>query len=245
MGRHIENPANFCRAEAYAGTGLETRLRAAGALLGDYFGFDYRIRDPRVESLHQIANYAFYDRNFNDDGLHYFNMQVDFFYQLLRRFHPELTSETLRAEVRNFIKRTNLDTFACVAQIYDFVAASDPADRRAASAFSVEMRARVKDSGIELRQDGEDLLDWMQRLYDAGPGVGRHVRPEAQPYRIMDPPPGEPEGALGGLWDGPWPYLGLDDLAKTEASTSVSDLDRLGLAGGAVPYDEFVRRLAE
>ena len=58
-------------------------------MLGDLFGYDYRLKDPRCEAFHQITNYAFFDRNFNDFGLHYFNMQVDFYFQLLRRFHPE------------------------------------------------------------------------------------------------------------------------------------------------------------
>ena len=91
MERHIENPLNFCRAEAYAGTGLEAKLASESRLLGDYFGFDYRLNDPHCEAFHQIANYAFFDRNFSDYGLHYFNMQVDFCFQLLRRFHPECT----------------------------------------------------------------------------------------------------------------------------------------------------------
>ena len=64
-------------------------------------------------------------------------------YQLLRRFHPELVSETLRADVRNFIKRTNLDTFACLARIYDYAAAADPADTAGMWRFSEEMRQRV------------------------------------------------------------------------------------------------------
>jgi hypothetical protein len=32
------------------------------------------------------------------------------YFQLLRRFHPQVLNETLRAAVRTFIKRTNLDT---------------------------------------------------------------------------------------------------------------------------------------
>ena len=63
-----------------------------------------------------MANYAFFDRNFSDFGLHYFNMQVDFYFQLLRRFHPELLTRRMRAGVRNFIKQTNLDTYECLAR---------------------------------------------------------------------------------------------------------------------------------
>src|ERR1019366_7783200 len=129
MERHIDNPFNFCRAEAYPGTGLEAKLLAEGRLLGDSFGYDYRLKDPRSEAFHQVANYTFFDRNFSDFGLHYFNMQVDFCYQLLRRFHPDTLSQSLRAATRNFVKETNLDTYALLSEIYDFVAAADPHDQ--------------------------------------------------------------------------------------------------------------------
>jgi radical SAM superfamily enzyme YgiQ (UPF0313 family) len=219
MGRHTENPANFCRAEAYEGTGLAAKLRAAGRLEGDYFGFDYRLRDPRVEALHQAANFAFFDRNFTDDGLHYFNMQVDFMYQLLRRFHPELVSEGLRADVRNFIKRTNLDTFACLARIYDFAAAADPTDTAGMWRFAERMRQRVDEAGEELRTEGERLLDGMQRLYDER----EHPRDAAEEAAAEEPagPDGAPAALAGG-----------------------SAIDWLGLGGQPVPYEDFKRRMA-
>lgn len=231
MGRHIENPANFCRAEAYEGTGLAAKLRAAGRLEGDYFGFDYRIRDPRVEALHQIANYAFFDRNFTDDGLHYFNMQVDFMYQLLRRFHPELVGEALRADVRNFIKRTNLDTFAGLARVYDFASAADPADTARRWRFAERIRQQVDSAGASLRADGERLLDRMQRLYDerdcprttAVPALIGHAGESEREVAQAAAPAAAPAAAsiLGG-----------------------SAIDWLGLGGKAVPYDDFKRRMA-
>ena len=223
MGRHIENPANFCRAEAYEGTGLAAKLRATSRLEGDYFGFDYRLRDPRVEALHQMANFAFFDRNFNDDGLHYFNMQVDFMYQLLRRFHPELVSETLRAEVRNFIKHTNLDTFACLARIHDFAVAMDPADTKAMWRFAGEMRERVDAASDALRDDGERLLDWMQRLYDERDRPREH-EPAGVPYGPMQQP-------------------GLQRFPGMGVAEGGSAIDWLGLGGRPVPYDEFRRRM--
>ncbi len=66
MERHLDNPFNFCRAEAHAGTGLEEKLKGEGKLLGDYFGLDYRLKDPKSEAFHQVVNYAFFDRNFSD-----------------------------------------------------------------------------------------------------------------------------------------------------------------------------------
>ena len=77
--RHLDNPFNFCRAEVYPGTGLEKKLSKEGLLLGDMFGLDYLLKDRQSELFHAIANHAFFDRNFNNNGLHYFNMQVDFY----------------------------------------------------------------------------------------------------------------------------------------------------------------------
>jgi radical SAM superfamily enzyme YgiQ (UPF0313 family) len=168
--RHIDNPFNFCRAEAYPGTGLEAKLRPAGRLLGDYFGFDYRLGDPRCEAFHQIANYAFFDRNFSDFGLHYFNMQVDFYFQLLRRFHPEVLSQTLRGAVRTFIKQTNLDTYECLCRIYDFAALADPGDQVMIRGFAREMREHVDQRSQSLHLQGERLL---RRLEEAFQNRGR------------------------------------------------------------------------
>jgi hypothetical protein len=166
MERHIGNPINFCRAEVYAGTGLETKLQGEGRLLGDYFGLDYRIKDPRSEVFHQVANFAFFDRNFSDAGLHYFNMQVDFYFQLLRRFYPEVLTQTLRGAVRNFIKQTNMDTYLCLCQIYDFVAAVNPNDDFAIEMFARGMREHVDERSRELQSQGESLLCWMNDAYD-------------------------------------------------------------------------------
>lgn len=169
--RHIENPFNFCRAEAHAGTGLEAKLASEGRLLGDYFGLDYRIKDRRSEAFHQIANYAFFDRNFSDFGLHYFNMQVDFTFQLLRRFYPEALSQSLRGAVRSFIKETNIDTYKCLCQIYDFVESSNPNDQVAVHSFSREVREIVDGRSTALRAQGETVLNWLDYAYEHR-GVG-------------------------------------------------------------------------
>lgn len=231
--RHIENPFNFCRAEAYAGTGLERKLRAADRLMGDYFGFDYRLRDPRVESFHQIANYAFFDRNFSDAGLHYFNMQVDFYFQLLRRFHPEVLSQTMRAAVRNFIKRTNLDTFEALSRIYDFVVDADPDDQMLMRDFARQMRHRVDEASADLHVDGERLLHWMEEAY-AGRAQGRLAGAAIQAC----------DEALPFLNLGRIPYQGLDALRAADQPWP-SEPDLFDLGPLPVPYDEFRRRMAQ
>lgn len=220
MERHIENPYNFCRAEAYAGTGLEAKLVTEGRLLGDYFGFDYRIRDPRVEALHQVTNYAFFNRNFSDYGLHYFNMQVDFYFQLLRRFHPELLTETLRAAVRNFIKLTNLDTYECMCRICDFVAMTDPSDQPRLHAFASGMRERVDERSMDLLARGEQIQSWLETAYERR-AEGRFEVPE-------------------------FPGAGFRSIGWTLPSAgSVNPYDPLGLTPVPIPYDVFKARLSD
>jgi anaerobic magnesium-protoporphyrin IX monomethyl ester cyclase len=226
--RHIDNPFNFCRAEAYAGTGLEAKLLAEDRLLGDYFGFDYRLKDPGSEAFHQIANYAFFDRNFSDSGLHYFNMQVDFYFQLLRRFHPEVLTQTLRGSVRNFIKQTNLDTYQFLCHIYDFVAAVNPADNVAIRGFAREMREQVDWKSKALHAQGENLLRWLNDAYEHH---GQDTRTLGHELTAIEIP------SLGYRLT---PYNGLDslvlDFAKSESGmVNCADIFR----SSAIPYHLF------
>ena len=221
MERHIENPFNFCRAEAYAGTGLEAALTAEGKLLGDYFGFDYRIKDPRCEAFHQVANYAFFNRNFSDYGLHYFNMQVDFYFQLLRRFHPEALTQSLRAAVRNFIKLTNLDTYECICRIYDFVAAADPSDQVRLRAFAGELRERVDERSTELLSRGERILHWLESAY---------ARRKSGPVEIPDLPV--------------YTARGFAPPRESQGAGRMNPFDPLGLTPVPIPYEVFKARLS-
>jgi len=230
--RHIENPFNFCRAEAYPGTGLEAKLLGEGRLLGDMFGYDYRLRDPRSEAFHQIANYAFFDRNFSDFGLHYFNMQIDFCYQLLRRFHAEVLSQSLRAAARNFIKETNLDTYARLSEIYDFVASVSTApDCSAIRAFAGRMRERVDAHSADLLARGQRVLNWLEDAY-ARKSAGLPGPPPAPPeqYATHDRSSGRPE---------------IPGLEFTRPGSGWEDVDLFGVSRAPVPYRVFQARLAE
>jgi anaerobic magnesium-protoporphyrin IX monomethyl ester cyclase len=235
--RHLDNPFNFCRAEAYAGTGLEAKLRPESRLLGDHFGFDYRLRDPYCEAFHQIANYAFFDRNFSDSGLHYFNMQVDFYFQLLRRFYPNKVTQTMRANVRNFIKRTNLDTYERLCEIYDFVAAADPKDQMGNRSFARQMRARVDAGSAALHAEGQRILDWLTAAYQ-GSGEQARVLDVAQPREEQSFLPCRMV-----------PYRGLESLQELDtASLPTRPVDEptwFGVLAVPIPYHEFRRRLAE
>src|SRR5271165_4677427 len=233
MERHNENPFNFCRAEAYPGTGLECKLLREGRLLGDAFGYDYRLKDTHSEAFHQIANYAFFDRNFSDFGLHFFNMQVDFYFQLLRRFRPELLTQTLRAAVRNFIKQTNLDTYERCCEIYDFVAACDPYDEVALRGYARDARVRVDRHSRELMVRGERILNSLEDTF------ARKV--SGIPYYAPDPP--ESLGSDSAKEHIPTPVI--PGLEFTRPGTGWEGVDVFGVARAPVPYNIFRARLAE
>ena len=238
--RHIDNPFNFCRAEPHAGTELEARLRAQDMLQGDYFGFDYRLKDPHSEAFHQIANYAFFDRNFSDLGLHYFNMEVDFCFQLLRRFYPEVLTQTLRGAVRTFIKQTNLDTFVCLCKIYDFVAAIDPKDHVMISDFAGEMRDQVDERSSKLHAQGEQILRWLNEAFERR-GEG------AQKPKPMQRKVGLPFLSCNSL-----PYTGLDSVRELKASAGLTGevgwihgTNLFTRAPEVIPYNIFRKQLAK
>jgi len=232
MERHLDNPFNFCRAEAYAGTGLETKLTAENRLMGNYFGFDYRLKDVKCELFHQIANYAFFDRNFSDYGLHYFNMQVDFYFQLLRRFYPSLLSETLRSEVRNFIKQTNLDTYHWLCTIYDFIE-TDNHNQEEINRFIQQTRARVDMKSKRLHQKGQAIINWMEEAYQNLNNPAKLASPlsiDACLDRF------ESAQATNGEMSSP-----LSEALGPNANV----FDLFGISPEVVPYNFFKKKLAE
>ncbi len=230
MERHIENPFNFCRAEAYAGTGLEEKLRTQGRLLGDYFGFDYRIKDPKVEVFHKIANYAFFDRNFNDNGLHYFNMQVDFYYQILRRFHPEILSQSLRAAVRNFIKETNLDTFEELSGIFDFVSEVNVEDELKIHRFAREMRQRIDRRSAVLLVKGDRIINYLEKAYRNG---GLDTQAILNDEDVMESSNLITAGS----------NVGLETSYSFQGRNPDEILNMIAIGQNYLPYDEFKKRI--
>jgi radical SAM superfamily enzyme YgiQ (UPF0313 family) len=235
--RHMENPFNFCRAEAYAGTGLEAKLRAENRLLGDYFGFDYRLKDPHSEAFHQIANYAFFDRNFSESGLHYFNMEVDFYFQLLRRFRPQVLTQTLRGAVRSFIKQTNLDTYRFLCHVYDFVTTVDPDDHVTIRSFARRLREHVDRSSSELHAQGRRVQRWLGEAYE------RH----GEGARIARPIP--TDMGLPFLGCRPVPYRGPQSLGELGLASPgagwASVEEAFGIAPEPIPYHVFRRQLEQ
>jgi len=108
LRKHPDNPMNFCRTEIYAGTPLEKNLRRENRLLGDYWGYDYRIADPQSETAFQVIYAAFRDRNYGEACLHHLTMRVDYEHQLLAHFFD--TRADLRRRVKRLIVAVNRNT---------------------------------------------------------------------------------------------------------------------------------------
>ncbi len=84
---HAEHPVNFCRAEPYSGTPLQKRLQTRGSLNGSYLGWNYRIEDPRTETLFRVCAAAFRERNFACDGVANRAMGLGYAVKVLEHFH--------------------------------------------------------------------------------------------------------------------------------------------------------------
>ena len=194
------------------------------------------MKDPQSEAFHQIANYAFFERNFSDFGLHYFNMQVDFYYSLLRRFYPAVLTQTLRATVRSFVKETNLDTYRWLCEIYDFVSATNPQDHVLIRAFARELRSQVDEASRRLLVKGERILRQLETTYE-------------ERGEVTSPLPPLLETSLSFAVCRPAPYRTVNDVEALEfVSSEDSKPSRLGMFGvlpAPIPYDEFMKQLGQ
>jgi hypothetical protein len=168
MREHADIPLNFCRTEVYAGTKLEARLRAAGRLRGDYFGFNYTIADPRSQLAYELFRQVFTPRNFHYDGTNLRGMMLDYHFHLLRRFRPKLADRGLRERLREWLVELNTDNAGLMDRICDFAensAAATPAIARAFGDRLSRERARVD---RRLAGQSDELL-WMMQARAASP----------------------------------------------------------------------------
>jgi radical SAM superfamily enzyme YgiQ (UPF0313 family) len=171
LRRHPDNPMNFCRTEIYAGTPLEKKLRHEGRLLGDYWGWDYTIADPRTEMAFELVFAAFRSRNYGDKCLHHLTMQVDYEHQILAHFFATRTD--LRRRVKRFIALVNRNTAdhldrAIAACARGF---ADAGERRR---FTGELTRAVEADNARLGATGFALIDEIREraLAPAEPAAG-------------------------------------------------------------------------
>jgi hypothetical protein len=153
---HPRNPMNFCRTEVYTGTPLERRLRAEGRLLGDFWGWDYVIADPRAQLAYELIYPAFATRNYGARALHHCAMHVDYEHQVLSHFFGARRS--LTREVKRFVVEVNLDTCAHLEAIVAAVRRGLGGER-AREAFAREVAGRVEEANIRLVRRADTLVD--------------------------------------------------------------------------------------
>lgn len=169
---HPYHAMNFCRTEVYAGTPLERRLRKEGRLLGDWWGWDYRIADPRAQTAFEIIYPAFEARNYGDEGLHHLTMQIDYEQQLLGRFFGARGG--LRRRVKQAIVEVNLNTCEHLEAVVEGVPRlAGPAER---AAFAAKIKARVSQDNLRLGRKVKALLDEIR---------ARPLRPARRPRLVQ------------------------------------------------------------
>jgi anaerobic magnesium-protoporphyrin IX monomethyl ester cyclase len=159
LRRNPRHPINFCRAEVYAGTPLERRLRAEGRLLGDYWGWDYVIADPRAQRAFEAIAVCFQDRNHSDDGLHHVAMALDYEHQLLGHFFS--TTESIRRQVKRFIIEVNLNTVAHLEAIIDAVLRGQVTGSER-DPFTIARKGLIDLDGQTLSARADEIFDQMR-----------------------------------------------------------------------------------
>ena len=240
---HARTPLNFCRTEIYAETPLERRLRTQDRLIGDYWGLDYVIADPRAQRVFEVYTEAFYERCFGAHPLHYLSGQVDYEHQLRADFFG--TTAALRAAAKGFVRRVNENTATHLEHIVAAVR-----EDRATQDFAAELAARVAADDLRLHGEGRAIID---RLHDSktpearrAPGLLSAAAAlalaacsgpghQTQPMEAAPPPPGNlrpidaavPEAgpADAGAAVAAPPDAGVPDAGAPDAATTARPVD--------------------
>ena len=108
--RHPAHPMNYCRAEIYAGTPLEARMRAAGRLEGTALAPTYRYTDPKVALVWSLGSELFAGRCWGEDDLLGSVIRLDHQVAVLDRFYEGRRVRELAASFRAWQVDLNLET---------------------------------------------------------------------------------------------------------------------------------------
>ncbi|MBI4956271.1 MAG: radical SAM protein [Myxococcales bacterium] len=149
-------PMNFCRTEIYVGTPLMTKLAREDRLIGDVFGWDYHIREPRAERAFRVFASAFLDRNFRCDGLMNSTLGLGYHVHLLRQYYPEALTPALRQMCDDVTRTVNLDCAERMEKIFDFASSPLAAEPAAHEDFTGRTTREVVAANAHL----EELVAW-------------------------------------------------------------------------------------
>ncbi len=204
---YTEVPMNFCRTEIYVGTPLMTKLAREGRLIGDTFGWDYNIRDPRAERAFRVFASAFLDRNFRCDGLMNATLGLGYHLHLLRAFYPHALTSELREMTTSATRAVNVDSNERMVRILDFAASKRSEERAAFEDFTARATEEAERAGRSLEDRVASATDAIVRAATTprAPRMQRAVSrwgalsaatlalaPLAACSRAMAPPPPDP-----------------------------------------------------
>jgi radical SAM superfamily enzyme YgiQ (UPF0313 family) len=208
MAAHADVPFNFCRAEVYAGTPLKEILERDGRLTGDYLGWGYEMRSPRVELLFRIALTAFHGRNFRHDGVANLNNGFRFDVEVFRRFYPSLWTPDFHRRAVDFSRAVGADDITHLRRALGFVSSCDLGDRVGIKRFTLELAREVSRGDLDflrqvkaLRREMEAAITshakdfgarfsagmppWSAESARLGSSVGREISVEKLPAPVL------------------------------------------------------------
>ncbi len=165
---HPEALFNLGRAEIYAGTPLERRLRRERRLSGPEFAPFYSIRDRRVELASRLVTLVFRRRAFELDGVLNLASSLGYEPAVIRRAWPEAEVGDLESAVTDFERTLVLDTAKVVESICA-LAADEAISREALVAAGSDLAWDVSRRDLALR-DRLRVLEARVRAL-AGEGV--------------------------------------------------------------------------
>ena len=233
LREYADVPMNFCRTEIYVGTPLMTMLGREDRLMGDVFGWDYHIRDPKAERAFRVFASAFLDRNFRCDGLMNSTLGLGYHLHLLNTFYPGAATPRLRALAFETTRAVNLDCVQRMEAIFDFAASKESEDPARFADFTARTTEAAEAAGRRLEERVEEGTNAMiaaataalaqktaapSRTFSRWGALGAAtmaLAPLVACDRVMAPPPPDPV---------PQPTLvtGPPDAAPTTTTTTTS-----------------------
>jgi anaerobic magnesium-protoporphyrin IX monomethyl ester cyclase len=169
METYLPVPFNFSRTEAYNGTALWSRLRAAGRLRGNYLYTNYEIADPSVEALFGIVAQAFKDRNFGPEALANLNSSLGYEARVLEHFleGDDRRLGELQADVRDLMTRIGRHSLMCLREALAFVRGGGWKSRKDRVDYTIELSRKVNFEGTNLHAR---LLELRQGIHALSSG---------------------------------------------------------------------------
>ena len=140
--RHPAHPMNYCRAEIYAGTPLEARMRAAGRLEGTALTPTYRYTDPKVALVWAVGSELFAGRCWGEDDLLGSVIRLDHQVAVLDRFYEGPRARELAAAFRAWQIDLNLETAGFFRELVVACGEASTTDDPALGRALAELRRR-------------------------------------------------------------------------------------------------------